>query len=456
MSHQKLPNKEQVMGLVNSQHLTELSALLVDYHPADIAELLDELPSKAAVLIFSRLPIEVAGEVLDETGSLVRRELVEEVDDEFLADVLDELPMDDAAEFLEDLPDDVSDRLLDLMEPEWAEDVRGILSFEEDTAGRLMNTDVAALRRQWTTTEAIEYLRSLEQVETLHYLYVVDRNHKLIGVVPIRRLLLAKPDELIEQVMLPSVVAVQATADQEDLADFIAKYDYTAIPVVDADGRLLGVVTVDDALDVLEEEATEDIQRMGGSEPLDQPYFSASIWTVATKRIGWLMLLFATGTLTGGVALLFENVLHRLDFLIIFVALMLGTGGNAGSQTVATIIRAITLGEVRIQNLGRVWRREVTVGLILGLTMGVVGFLFALLSTPVPDWDSALRMAAVVAISLPTIVIWSITIATIVPTVADHYNIDPTMISGPMISTIVDATGLAIYYTLAGLIFRLF
>jgi magnesium transporter len=452
MPEQPLLDKEQVLILVNEKRLEELRVLLENYHPADIAELLDDVPSKAAVIIFSRLPLEIAGEVLDETGSLVRRELVEGVDDERLADILDELPMDDAAEFLEDLPDDVSDRLLDLMEPEWAEDVRELLSYEEDTAGRLMTTDVAALRRQWTAAESIDYLRSLHEVETFHYLYVVDREHQLIGVVPIRYLLLAQPDQIIEELMITNVLSIQATADQEELADFIAKYDYTAIPVVDKDGRLLGVVTVDDALNVLAEEATEDIQRLGGSEPLDQPYFNASITTVAGKRIGWLLLLFATGTLTGGVSLLFSNVLTELPFLIIFVALLIGTGGNAGTQTVATIIRAITLGEVRINNLGRTWRREIIVGLMLGLAMGVVGFAFAAISTP-GDWDNSLRMGLVIALSLPIIVMWSTTIATLVPIIADHWGIDATMVSGPMISTVVDATGLGIYYLLAGLIF---
>lgn len=455
MPEQNEINREEILELIEEGKLEELRDVMEDYHPADIAELLDEVSSENAVTIFSGLTLEVASEVLDETSGLVRAELIEKVDDELLADLLDELPMDDAAELLEDLPDEVSDRLLGLMEPEEAEDVREILSYEDQTAGRLMNTDVAALRRQWTAAEAIDYLRSIEDLETLHYLYVVDRNNQLIGVVPIRYLLLAKPDEVIEQIMLDSVFSVRASADQEELAEFISKYDYTAIPVVDNENRLLGVVTVDDALDVLEEEATEDIQRLGGSEPLDQPYFSASIWTVAGKRIGWLMLLFATGTLTGGVAILFNDVLTQLPFLVIFVALLIGTGGNAGSQTVATIIRAITLGEVRMSNLWYTWRREFTVGFILGITMGLVGFVFALFTTP-GDWDTAWRMAAVIALSLPSIVMWSTTIATIVPTVADHFNIDPTMISGPMISTVVDATGLAIYYALAGLIFGIY
>ncbi len=455
MPEQNEINREEILELIEEGKLEELRDVMEDYHPADIAELLDEVSSENAVTIFSGLTLEVASEVLDETSGLVRAELIEKVDDELLADLLDELPMDDAAELLEDLPDEVSDRLLGLLEPEEAEDVREILSYEDQTAGRLMNTDVAALRRQWTAAEAIDYLRSIEDLETLHYLYVVDRNNQLIGVVPIRYLLLAKPDEVIEQIMLDSVFSVRASADQEELAEFISKYDYTAIPVVDNENRLLGVVTVDDALDVLEEEATEDIQRLGGSEPLDQPYFSASIWTVAGKRIGWLMLLFATGTLTGGVAILFNDVLTQLPFLVIFVALLIGTGGNAGSQTVATIIRAITLGEVRMSNLWYTWRREFTVGFILGITMGLVGFVFALF-TPPGDWDTAWRMAAVIALSLPSIVMWSTTIATIVPTVADHFNIDPTMISGPMISTVVDATGLAIYYALAGLIFGIY
>ncbi|MCA9998431.1 MAG: magnesium transporter, partial [Anaerolineales bacterium] len=333
--------------------------------------------------------------------------------------------------------------LIDLMEPEEAEEVRELLRYEEETAGRLMTRDVAALRRHWTVAETLEYLRSLEDAETLHYLYVVDRNDALIGVVPLRKLIISKADATIESIMARDIVAVPVTIDQEELADMVSRYDYYAIPIVDHQNRLLGVVTVDDVLDVIEEEVTEDIQRLGGSEPLDQPYFAVSVSQIIRKRIGWLLLLFVASTLSGEVIRLFQHELDVVVALGFFITLITGTGGNAGSQTVATIIRAITLDEVRLSNLGAAWRREVSVGLILGLVMGGVGIVRALL------WHTGFDVALVVALTLPIVVVWSTTVATVIPVVADRLNIDPTVISGPMIATIVDASGLLIYFLLA-------
>ena len=401
-----LPDNEEIEALVSAERTDDLKTLLADYHPADIADLLDELSDESALAIFNILPNDIASEVLDETGSLVRQELVEKVDDERLADLLDELPMDDAAEFVADLPEPIAERLLGLMEPEEAEDVRELLAYEDETAGRLMTTDVARLRRNWSAARAIDYLRSLEDQEMLHYLYVVDRHDVLIGIVPLRDLMLAQPQVTVGDIMQPGVVSVPVTADQEDLADFISRYDYISIPVVDNAGRFLGVVTVDDALDVLAEEATEDIQRLGGSEPLDQPYFAASISRVVSKRIGWLLLLFVASTLTGTVINIFKDEISTIITLSLFIPLIIGTGGNAGSQTVATIIRAITLDEVRLGNVWQAVRREVTVGAILGLAMAAVGFVRAIF------WHTGLDVALVVAFTLPAEVIWATTVAT--------------------------------------------
>jgi magnesium transporter len=438
-----LPAIEDIQTLFEQNKLDQLRQLLIEVHPADIADLMDQLPAETAVTIFNLLELDIASEVLDETGSLVRQELVAKVDDETLADLLEELPMDDAAEFLEDLPEDVSGRLLELMEPEEAEEVRELLAYEEETAGRLMTRDIVSLRRQWTVAHTFEVLRSLEEPETLQYLYVIDRHDKLIGVVPLRALILAQPSQTIEEIMVSDVVSVPVTADQEELAEMVARYDYFAIPVVDEHGRLLGVVTVDDVLDIIQEEVTEDIQRLGGSEPLDQPYFAATVWQIVGKRIGWLLLLFVASTLSGEVIRLFQHELDVVVALGFFITLITGTGGNAGSQTVATIIRAITLDEVRLSNLWQTWRREVSVGLVLGIAMGIVGIVRALL------WHTGMEVATVVALTLPAVVIWSTTVATVIPIVADRFKIDPTVISGPMIATIVDASGLLIYFSLA-------
>lgn len=439
------PTVEEIHQFIERGDLAQVAELLSNVHPADIADLLDELDPQDAVVLFNLLNLETASEVLDETGTLVRQELIEKVDDERLADLLDELPMDDAAEFLEDLPEGTANRLLGLMEPEEAQDVRELLQYEIETAGRLMTTEIAVLRRQWTAARALEYLRSLTEAETLHYLYVVDRRRHLLGVVPLRNLLMAQPSALIESIMLPDVVAVPVTADQEELAEFISRYDYFAIPIVDAENRLVGVVTVDDALDVLAEEATEDIQRIGGSEPLANPYFAVSVFQVVRKRIVWLMLLFVASLFTSTVIRSFEDVLAVAVVLNAFIPLITGTGGNAGSQTVTTVIRAIAVEDVRLSDVTRAWRREVSVGLVIGLILGAVG---AVVGTLVAG-DAQIGM--VIGATLPLVVVWSNTVATLVPLMAERLGIDPTVVSAPLITTIVDATALLIYFILAGI-----
>jgi len=309
-----------------------------------------------------------------------------------------------------------------------------------------MTRDVAALRANWTVSGTFDFLRSLEDTETLHYLYVVDAIGRLIGILPIRDLIMAQPEQTIETIMNPDIIAAPVTIDQEHLAEMMSRYDFFAMPVVDEDGRLQGVVTLDDVLDVFEEEVTEDIQRLGGSEPLDQPYFAVSVFDMFKKRVGWLLLLFLAATLTGNVINLFTEQLQAAIALSLFIPLIIGTGGNAGSQTVATIIRAITLDEVRLGNLWQAWRKEISVGLLLGVAMAGLGFVRAI------TWGEGVKIALIVGLTLPLVVIWAITVATIVPTVADRFKIDPAVISGPMITTIVDTTGLLIYFQLATII----
>lgn len=431
---------------IEEGRLDELQEIVNTFHPADIADSLDALPPEEAVIVFGMLSDEVASEVLDETGSLIRQELVEKVDDERLADLLDVLPMDDAAEFLDMLPDETADKLLHLMEPEEAEEVREILSYEDETAGRLMNRDVAALRRYWTVSEALSYIRSLveaDETETIHYLYVIDREYRLIGVVPIRDMLLALPEQTIESIMRTDIFTVSVHADQEELAEAVSRYDFVAIPVVDDKNRLLGVVTVDDVLDIVEEEATEDIQRLGGSEPLAQPYFSASTLEVVRKRLVWLLPLFAASVITDAVVNGFNGLLAAFVTVGVFIPVVSGTAGNAGSQTVTTIIRAIAVNEVRLVDFGRAWIREASVAVILGLILGVAGYIRAIFLNAEPGVE------LVLAITLPLVVVWANTVATLVPLLAERFKIDPTVVSAPMITTIVDASGIFMYLMLA-------
>jgi len=298
---------------------------------------------------------------------------------------------------------------------------------------------VVRLKEKWTIAQALDHLRKVDpEVETLAYLYAVDEAGRLVGVVPVWKMLTSAPDAPIGTVLEPAVVSVTADTDQEEVARAVAQYDFFAIPVTDNDGRFLGIITHDDVIDILEEEFTEDVQRFGGSAPLENTYFSTSILRMVWKRVGWLLLLFLTATLTGTVMRLFEGQLQATVALSFFIPLLIGTGGNAGSQMTATMIRALATGEVHFED---VW-------LVLGLAMGAVGIVRAL------TWQTSMGVALTVAASLCVLVVWANVMGMLLPIIASRLKIDPTVISGPVMSTLVDATGLLIYFSLAGLIIR--
>lgn len=429
---------------INGTGQTALVDLLNDVHPADIADVMDELSDEATLAVFNLLAIGIASEVLDETESDTTQFLIEEVPDQQLARILDEMPMDDAAELLGDLEDEQAETLIELMSPDDAAEVRTLLAYPEESAGRLMNEYFVRLHEQWTVAETLDYLRHIDpETETVAYLYVVDQEERLTGVVPLRSLVTSLPQKTIGEIAEARVISVYATDDQEEVAELVAKYDFAAVPVVEEDNRLVGVITVDDVVDVLEEEATEDIQRLGGSEPLDQPYFAASLMTVARKRIVWLFLLFFGGTLTGSVMRLFEDELSQMVALSFFIPLLTGTGGNAGSQTVSTVIRAMAVGEVAWRDGLRVVRRELATGLLVGSILGIIGFIYAML------WNVEPGLPLVVALTIPIICTWSNTVASVVPMLAEKVGIDPTVVSAPLITTVVDASGLMIYFWIA-------
>lgn len=436
--------REQIAPLLRDDPDDELSAVVDFIHSADIANLLDELQYDEVNALFARLPTRVAAEVLVLTSTRVRTQLVDQVEDARLAEMLDLVPVDDAVEFVSDLPEPTAERLIGLMHPEEAREVRHLLAYKGETAGRLMTTDVAALRSDWTVSDTLDYLRSLgDATETLHYLYVVDSQRTLVGVVPLRTLLLAKAAALIETIMIRDVVTVPVNADQEELAEMIARYDLFAMPVVDAQNRLLGVVTVDDVLDVVEAEATEDIQRLGGSEPLSHPYFAVSPFQVAGKRIVWLLPLFCASVMTDLIIHRFDGLLAHVVTLTVFIPMVIGTAGNAGSQTVATIIRAIATGEIRLADVGRALLREASVAVILGLVLGAAAYVRSMTLGAEP------MVGIVLAVTLPLVILVANSLATVVPLVAERLGIDPTVISAPMITTLLDATGLFIYLVIA-------
>jgi magnesium transporter len=442
--------RQQIESFLETRDLNGLRSLLRSQHPADIADMLEVLDDEQRVAIFNLLSPEVAADVLDEASADVTRGLVDAIPDETIADLLEALPEDDAAEVLSELGEERAEDILALMEPDEAAEVETLLAYPEDTAGRLMSTKVVRLTASWTVERTLEFLRGVDpETETLAYLYVVDDDQKLVGVVPLRNLITASVGKRLSEIMLPSVISVEVTTDQEEVARRVSQYDFFAIPVVDANRRLLGIITHDDVVDILEDEFTEDVQRLGGSEPLEEPYLSTPVFTVFRKRVGWLLVLFATEMLTGSVMRGFEGELRELVALSFFVPLMIGTGGNSGSQTTSTIIRAIAVGEARFEDSLRLLWHEMRVGILLGLVMAAFGFGRAL------TWGSPMPLAMTVAVSLFTLVLWANSMGSLLPPLAAKLRIDPAVISGPVMSTLVDATGLFIYFTLARVIIGL-
>jgi magnesium transporter len=454
MAPQITPNlqsiQQEIEPLLAANDRAALRMLLNQQHPADIADVVELLNDEQRVIVFSLLQPADASEVLDEVSTEALRELVEAIPAEQIADLLEVMPMDDAAEVLSELHDDQAEYLLSRMEPAEAAEVESLLAYPDETAGRLMTTRVIKLKADWTIDTALTFLRQIDQdVETLAYLYVVNDDNVLVGILPLRAILMSPVTARIADLMERDPITVQADTDQEEVARIVAQYDYFAIPVVDQAGRFLGIITHDDVVDIFEEEFTEDIHRLGGSQPLQHTYLSTPILTMVRKRIGWLLLLFLTGTLTGTVMRLFQDELQSAVALSLFIPLLIGTGGNSGSQTTNIIIRALAIGEVSFNDIIRLAGREMFTGLLLGTIIGVVGFGRAV------TWHTSVEIGLTVSISLLALVIWANTMGAMLPLLASRLGIDPPMISGPVMSTLVDATGLFIYFTLARFIIGL-
>jgi magnesium transporter len=438
--------EQRVRNVLAADDLEGLRILLANRHPADIAEVIDRLDDEDKIRLFRLLPPRQAADVLGETSADATRELLEHLPAEEVGDLLDSLPMDDVAEILtEDVPDRQNE-LLTAMEPRDAAEVRSLLGYPPQSAGRLMTDKFVRARPEMTAAEAVAFLRLIDpEIESFTDLYVLNPAQQLLGVVSLRAVITAPPGRRMSAIMNPHIVTVPPETDQEQVARLVARYDLLALPVVGA-GRMLGIVTVDDVIDVLVSEGTEDVLRFGGvgsGDGMEQPYFTVPILRVVRKRIVWLLLLFLAGTLTGSVLSAFENELERMVMLSVFIPLLIGTGGNTGAQTVSTVIRGLALGEIRSRDTLRVVLRELLSGLVLGSLLGCVAFGWTLL------WGYPTELAAVVALTIVAICIWANVIGSLVPLVARTLGIDPAVVSAPLITTLVDATGLAIYLLIA-------
>jgi len=439
---------EQLRKALEHDDLAGAANIIEAMRPADQADLFAELDEKQQYALLPKIAPEDSADILEELDDETVAELVEAMSNEDIVRIMDEMEPDEAADLLGDVSYERAEKLLSGLDD--PEEVRPLMIHADESAGGLMTTEFLALRRRMTAAEAIEAFRHWNpDAETIYYLYVADQIGRLSGVVNLRQLILSDPSTLIMDLMETKLISVGPDTDQEEAAQLLLRYDLLALPVVDQQMRLLGVITVDDVMDVLQEEATEDIQRYGGAQPLERSYLDTPPSVITRKRIGWLLLLFITATLTGSVMRLFEWQLEAVVALAIFIPLLIGTGGNAGSQTTATIIRALATRDIEPKEAFWVWWHEARVGLLLGIGMAIAAFIRAI------TWEPDAALALTVSVSIMALVLWATSVGSILPLAASRLGIDPALVSGPLMSTLVDATGLFIYFTIAGIILGL-
>ena len=432
----------QVQQALEKDDLNKAIQILQSLRTEDQAEVFEDLDDEDQASLLPGFSNEISADILEYIEDEDAARLVSSMSPDQAIPIVNEMEPDEIADLLGDIHPEQAQEILSKLEH--PEEVTPLLLHPDESAGGLMTSEYLALRREMLVRDGFNAVRNWgKDKRTLYYLYIVDEHDKLVGVTDLQKLIGENPVSHLGDIMESDIVTVNADTDQEECSDLMSRYNLIALPVVTENGTLLGVITVDDVLDVLVEEATEDIQKMGGAEPLGEPYLLTKIPSVFRKRIFWLLLLFLTASLTGYVMRLFENELQAVVALTFFIPLLIGTGGNAGSQTTNTIIRSLAVGDMEVRDAIKALWHESRVGLMLGGTLALAAFIRAI------TWDPSIGLAFTVAIAIMTIVIWANLLGAVLPILAMRLKIDPTVVSGPVMSTLVDATGLFIYFSIA-------
>lgn len=442
--------REFIQQSLDSRDFEKLREFLDELQPFDVAALLQDFEEKEQLRILSLTPVDIAAEALEHLDYDAQYLLLDHSDDAKARGIIAAMGGDAIADLVMAIHPLQAQKILEMVPGKNVANVKYLMNYAENSAGGLMSLDYIAVRQHWSVERVIERFRKVgRDARVTNYIYVVDRQGRLAGVASLREVLLSHPETPISEIMHAKVVSVPVDLDQEEVAKLFGRYDFMALPVVNIGGRLVGVITVDDILDVIEEEDTEDIHKLGGSQPLDVPYMSSSITTLFRKRIGWLLVLFVAEALTGNIMKVYENVLSQVVALTFFIPLLTDTGGNSGSQASTLVIRAMALGEVTIKDFAKILWREIRVGAFLGLAMGTVGFFFS--------WfmGGSIGIALTVSITLAAVLVVSSTIGAALPLIGTKFGVDPAVFSAPLITTVVDATGLLIYFKMACMILKL-
>ena len=450
--------EDALRDLIHRQNWQELQVRLRELHPSDVAELIIALPPEEEPFVFRALAKEQAAEVFAYLPPPHQEELIESLTKEQVRSVLQSMRPDDRTRLLEEMPAEVTRRLLATLNPDDLRNVRWLLGYPEETAGRYMTPKYVTIQPEMTAAEALDHIRRTGRgMETINVVYIVDAGGHLVEDVRLPSLVLADPSTCVVDIQDPPLVALRANDDRAEVLNAFERYDRVALPVTDSEGRMLGIITVDDVLDVAEKEATEDIQKLGGMEALDAPYLDVGVWSMIRKRAGWLAVLFVGEMLTATAMGFFEGEIAHAVVLALFVPLIISSGGNSGSQATSLIIRALALRELRLRDWFLVFRREILSGLTLGTMLGAIGFFRIVLWEKIHFTDYGthyLLVAFTVWIALIGVVTFGTIAGSMLPFVLRRLGFDPATSSAPFVATLVDVTGLVIYFSVALMILR--
>ncbi|MDR0598663.1 MAG: magnesium transporter [Treponema sp.] len=453
MDEEKALLLEKILARINQERIPvgELCSRFGGMNAIDIAALFERLNKEKVPRIFRILPKNIAAEVFAYLEPEEQQVIVEALTENELSDIINQLFIDDAVDALEEMPADVVNRVLQRVPAGKRKLINQILQYPEDSAGSIMTPEYVELRENQTVAEAFNHIRKIGiNKETIYTSYVIKRDRLLVGTVSAKDLMLAEPEKRIGDIMDGNVVFAHTTDDQEAAADLFKKYGLLSLPVVDKDQHMVGIITVDDVVEVIEEEATEDFEKMAALTPSDEPYLKTPILKLARNRIVWLMLLMLSATLTGSIIAGFEDALAVLPMLVVFIPMLMDTGGNAGSQTSTLVIRGMAVGEIELRDVPRVLGREICIALICGLGLGLVNYgrIYVM-------YGKSARLCLAVTLSLVITIIIAKTIGCVLPMVAKRLKVDPAIMAAPLITTVVDGASLAVYFSIAKGIFGL-
>ena len=436
---------EELIRLLDAKQYTNLRQFLADLNEADIAFLMEELEAEGMLKVFRILPKDLAADVFSYLETDSQEFIINSLTDREAGSIIDNLMADDAADFLEEMPANVVERLLANANPDTRRAVNQLLRYPEDSAGSIMTVEYVSLKGNLTVNQAIERIRAIGlDSETSNICYVLDAGRELVGTVALRYLLLSQGNEIIADIMHENVIAVNTLMDQEQVAAQFKKYDFMAMPVVDNENRMVGIITVDDIVDIMEEETTEDMEKMAAIVPSDKPYMRTTVGETFKKRIPWLLLLMVSATFTGAIIASFEDALSVYAVLVAFIPMLMDTGGNAGGQVSVTVIRGLSLGEITYRDVPRVVWKEIRVALLCGGTLAAANFVKLMLLDRV-----GMLVAFTVCLTLVAAVLMAMLVGCLLPIGAKKIGFDPAVMASPFITTIVDALSLLVYFRFA-------